>query len=159
VARRNLWAPWRLAYIKGDKEPGCIFCNRLARSDDENDLILYRGEQAFIILNAFPYTNGHLMIVPNQHLAELEDLPDGTLAEMDQLLKRSISALKKAFGPHGFNVGWNIGRVAGAGVEEHIHEHVVPRWNGDTNLMPVLGQVTVISDALDQTWRALRPYF
>jgi ATP adenylyltransferase len=159
VARRNLWAPWRLAYIKREKEPGCIFCTRLARSNDENDLILYRGEQAFIILNAFPYTNGHLMIVPNQHLSELEDLPDGTLAEMNQLLKRSISALKKAFGPHGFNVGWNIGRVAGAGVEEHIHEHVVPRWNGDTNLMPVLGQVTVISDALDQTWRALRPYF
>jgi ATP adenylyltransferase len=157
--RENLWAPWRLAYIKGEKEEGCIFCTRLARSSDQDDYILFRGVRAFVILNAFPYTNGHLMIVPFEHTPDLEALDGGTLAEMDQLLKRSIVALKKAFAPQGFNVGWNIGRVAGAGVEEHIHEHVVPRWNGDTNFMPVLGGVTVIPDTLADTWKALKPHF
>jgi ATP adenylyltransferase len=159
VAERNLWAPWRLAYIKGEKEPGCIFCTRLARSTDEKDFILCRGERSFVILNAFPYTNGHLMIVPFDHISEVETLADATLAEMDQLLKQSITALKKAFAPQGFNIGWNIGRCAGAGVEEHVHEHVVPRWNGDTNFMPVLADVTVIPDILADTWRALMPYF
>jgi len=159
VAERNLWAPWRLAYIKGEKEPGCIFCTRLARSTDEKDFILCRGERSFVILNAFPYTNGHLMIVPFDHISEVEALADATLAEMDQLLKQSITALKKAFAPQGFNIGWNIGRCAGAGVEEHVHEHVVPRWNGDTNFMPVLADVTVIPDILADTWRALMPYF
>jgi len=157
--RENLWAPWRLGYIKGEKEPGCIFCTRLARSTDQEDYILYRGQRSFVILNAFPYTNGHLMIVPFDHVPDLEALPDDTLAEMDQLLKRSILALKNAFGPQGFNVGWNIGRCAGAGVEEHVHEHVVPRWNGDTNFMPVLADVTVIPDTLADTWRALKPSF
>ena len=159
MAERNLWAPWRLAYIKGEKEPGCIFCTRLARSTDEKDFILCRGERSFVILNAFPYTNGHLMIVPFDHISEVETLADDTLAEMDQLLKQSITALKKAFAPQGFNIGWNIGRCAGAGVEEHVHEHVVPRWNGDTNFMPVLADVTVIPDILADTWRALMPYF
>ncbi|HEY8692598.1 MAG TPA: HIT domain-containing protein [Chloroflexota bacterium] len=159
MAERNLWAPWRLAYIKGEKEPGCIFCTRLARSTDEKDFILCRGERSFVILNAFPYTNGHLMIVPFDHISEVEALADATLAEMDQLLKQSITALKKAFAPQGFNIGWNIGRCAGAGVEEHVHEHVVPRWNGDTNFMPVLADVTVIPDILADTWRALMPYF
>ncbi len=159
MAETNLWAPWRLAYIKGEKEPGCIFCTRLARSTDEKDFILCRGERSFVILNAFPYTNGHLMIVPFDHISEVEALADATLAEMDQLLKQSITALKKAFAPQGFNIGWNIGRCAGAGVEEHVHEHVVPRWNGDTNFMPVLADVTVIPDILADTWRALMPYF
>jgi len=157
--RKNLWAPWRLEYIKGEKEPGCIFCTRLARSTDEADYILHRGERAFVILNAYPYTNGHLMIVPFEHTSELDALDDATLGEMDQLLKRSIIALKKAFNPQGFNVGWNIGRCAGAGVEEHVHEHVVPRWNGDTNFMPVLGEVTVIPDTLAETWKSLRAVF
>lgn len=157
--QQNLWAPWRLGYIKGEKEPGCIFCTRLARSTDEQDYILHRGQRSFIILNAFPYTNGHLMVVPFDHVSDLEALADDTLAEMDQLLKRSVVALKQAFGPQGFNVGWNIGRCAGAGVEEHVHEHVVPRWNGDTNFMPVLADVTVIPDTLAQTWRALKPFF
>ncbi|HLY64482.1 MAG TPA: HIT domain-containing protein [Chloroflexota bacterium] len=157
--RENLWAPWRLAYIKGQKEPGCIFCTRLARSTDEADYILYRGQRSFVILNAFPYTNGHLMIVPIQHTSELESLDDATLAEMDQLLKRGILALKSAFAPQGFNVGWNIGRSAGAGVDDHVHEHVVPRWNGDTNFMPVLNGETVIPDTLAHTWQALKRSF
>jgi ATP adenylyltransferase len=159
VAETNLWAPWRLGYIKGEKEPGCIFCTRLARSTDQEDYILQRGERSFVILNAYPYTNGHLMIVPFDHVSDLEALADATLAEMNQLLKRSISALRQAFGPQGFNIGWNIGRCAGAGVEEHVHEHVVPRWNGDTNFMPVLADVTVIPDTLADTWRTLKPYF
>ena len=154
-----MWAPWRLAYIKGEKEPGCIFCTRLARSTDEDDLILYRGQRSFVILNAFPYTNGHLMIVPFEHVSDFEALADATLAEMDQLLKRCLGALKQAFGPQGFNIGWNIGRCAGAGVEEHVHEHVVPRWNGDTSFMPVLADVLVVPDTLPGIWRALKPHF
>ena len=159
MAEEHLWAPWRLAYIKGEKEPGCIFCNRLSRADDEHDLILHRGQRSFVILNAFPYANGHLMIVPFDHTSELEALSEETLAEMNQLLKRSIRALKAAFGPEGFNVGWNIGRCAGAGVEQHVHEHVVPRWNGDTNFMPVLAGTTVMPELLAETYRALKPRF
>jgi ATP adenylyltransferase len=155
----NLWAPWRLSYIKGEKEPGCIFCTRIARSNDQEDYILARGRRAMVILNAYPYTNGHLMVVPFEHTSNLEALDDDTMLEMNQLLKRSLSALKSAFGPEGFNVGWNIGRHAGAGVEEHIHEHVVPRWAADTNFMPVLADVTVIPAALADTWRALKPFF
>jgi ATP adenylyltransferase len=159
VSEENLWAPWRLAYIKGEKEEGCIFCNRLARDTDEADYILHRGQRAFVILNAFPYANGHLMVVPFDHVSDLEALADETLAEMDRLLKRSIAALKQAFGPQGFNIGWNIGKCAGAGVAEHIHEHVVPRWQGDTNYMPVIARVSVIPDALANTWRALKEHF
>ena len=155
----NLWAPWRLAYIKGGKEEGCIFCNRVGRATDESDYILHRGERSFVILNAFPYANGHLMIVPFDHASDIEALAEETLAEMNRLLKCSVAALKKAFGPQGFNIGWNIGKCAGAGVEEHVHEHVVPRWNGDTNFMPVLAGVSVIPQALADTWRALKPYF
>ena len=159
MSEENLWAPWRLAYIKGEKEEGCIFCNRLARDTDEADYILHRGQRAFVILNAFPYANGHLMVVPFDHVSDLEALADETLAEMDRLLKRSIAALKQAFGPQGFNIGWNIGKCAGAGVAEHIHEHVVPRWQGDTNYMPVIASVSVIPDALANTWRALKEHF
>lgn len=159
MSEENLWAPWRLAYIKGEKEEGCIFCTRLARDTDEADYILHRGQRAFVILNAFPYANGHLMVVPFDHVSDLEALADETLAEMDRLLKRSIVALKQAFGPHGFNIGWNIGKCAGAGVAEHVHEHVVPRWQGDTNYMPVVASVSVIPDALANTWRALKPHF
>ena len=155
----HLWAPWRLAYIKGEKEEGCIFCNRLARHDDENDLILHRGEASFVILNAFPYNNGHLMVVPFVHTSDMEQVPDATLAEMNQLLKRSMRALKAALGPQGFNIGWNIGRVAGAGVEDHVHEHVVPRWNGDTNFMPVLADTTVMPETLQATYKTLKAAF
>ncbi len=155
----HLWAPWRLLYIKGEKEAGCIFCNRLARSNDEEDLILYRGQLSFVILNAFPYTSGHLMIVPFEHTAEVETLSDETLAEMNGLLKRSIRALKAALGPQGFNVGWNVGRCAGAGVDDHVHEHLVPRWNGDTNFMPVLADTHVMPQVLAETWKALKDHF
>lgn len=159
VAEQHLWAPWRLAYIKGEKEQGCIFCNRLTREDDENDLILHRGRRSFVILNAFPYANGHLMIVPFDHTSDIEELSEETLGEMNQLLKRSVHALKAAFGPNGFNVGWNIGRCAGAGVEEHVHEHVVPRWHGDTNFMPVIAHTTVMPELLADTYRALKATF
>jgi ATP adenylyltransferase len=158
VAER-IWAPWRLAYIKGEKEGGCIFCTRLGRNEDENDFILHRGQHAFVILNLFPYTNGHLMIVPYEHTSELEALPDETLGEMNVLLKRSIGALKAAFRPQGFNIGWNIGRCAGAGVAEHVHEHVVPRWEGDTNFMPVLAHTSVMPELLSETWKALKASF
>jgi ATP adenylyltransferase len=155
----HLWAPWRLAYIKGEKETGCIFCTRLARSTDEADLILHRGQHSFVIMNAFPYNNGHLMVVPNLHTADLEELTDATLAEMNDLLKRSMRALKTAFAPNGYNIGWNIGRCAGAGVEDHVHEHIVPRWNGDTNFMPVLAETTIMPELLADTYRTLKAVF
>ncbi|MDE3078208.1 MAG: HIT domain-containing protein [Chloroflexota bacterium] len=155
----RLWAPWRLSYIKGEKEEGCIFCNRLARSNDEEDFIVFRGERAFVILNVYPYSNGHLMIVPNEHQDELEAVPDDTLAEMNVLLKRSIIALKKSMSPSGFNVGYNIGRCAGAGILGHVHQHVVPRWDGDTNFMPVIADTSVMPELLAETWKTLRAVF
>ncbi|MHB8618342.1 MAG: HIT family protein [Chloroflexota bacterium] len=155
----HLWAPWRLAYIRGEKEEGCIFCTRLEREADEADLILHRGRRALVILNAFPYTNGHLMIVPYDHTPDVDALADETLAEMSTLLKRSILALKAALRPTGFNVGMNLGQSAGAGVADHVHQHVVPRWEGDTNFMPVLADTLVMPDMLATTWRALKDAF
>jgi len=159
VSERQIWAPWRLAYIFGEKEEGCIFCNRLARNDDESDMILHRGQHSFVILNAYPYVNGHLMIVPNLHTGDPEQLSDEALLEMSVLLKRCLAALRLAIHPHGFNIGWNIGRFAGAGVEDHVHEHVVPRWAGDTNFMPVLAGVSVLPEMLAETYRTLKAVF
>ncbi len=155
----HLWAPWRLDYIKGEREEGCIFCNRLARSTDEADRILHRGTRAFVILNTFPYSNGHLMVVPREHTSVLESLPDETLTEMAQLLKRCLRALNTTMRPNGFNIGYNIGRCAGAGVLDHVHQHVVPRWDGDTNFMPVLADTTVMPELLSQTWKTLKEVF
>jgi ATP adenylyltransferase len=155
----HLWAPWRLAYIKGEKEEGCIFCSRLARSSDESDFILHRGREAFIILNAFPYTNGHLMVVPNLHTSELEALSQTTHAEMNDLTLRAIAALRKTLRPNGFNVGMNLGKCAGAGVLDHVHQHIVPRWDGDTNFMPVTGGVHVVPDSLEHIWSELKRVF
>ncbi|HUZ76714.1 MAG TPA: HIT domain-containing protein [Chloroflexota bacterium] len=159
VLSEHLWAPWRLSYIKGAKEEGCIFCTRIQRSSDQEDLILHRGESAFVILNAFPYSNGHLMIVPNLHTDALELLPEATMADMSRLLQRSVRALKAALSPGGFNIGFNIGRCAGAGVPGHVHQHVVPRWDGDTNFMPVLADTAVMPELLQQTWQALKAAF
>lgn len=136
-----------------------MFCNRLERASDEQDYILHRGQRSFVILNAFPYINGHLMIVPFDHVADIEALDDETMTEMHGLLKRSVVALKQTFGAEGFNIGWNIGKCAGAGVQEHIHEHVVPRWSGDTNFMPVIAGTSVLPSSLPATWQALKPHF
>jgi ATP adenylyltransferase len=155
----RLWAPWRMEYIGGADLPGCIFCDKPAAGDDESNLIVHRGEAAYVLMNLYPYSNGHLMVAPYRHVAAPGDLDEGERAEMWALLDRAIGVLSEVMAPHGFNAGINIGRVAGAGVEDHIHLHVVPRWNGDTNFMPVVGQTRVLPELLDETHRKLSPRF
>ena len=162
VANQRIWAPWRLAYVKDaakDSDEGCIFCVKPIAEDDEANLIVHRGERCFVILNLFPYTNGHLMIAPYEHLGSIADLEPDTVAEMMALTQRGIRALESKYSPHGFNVGFNQGRVAGAGVEHHIHMHVVPRWGGDTSFMPVLGDTRVMPQSLEQSYEALKGTF
>jgi ATP adenylyltransferase len=159
VANFRIWAPWRLAYVKDaakDIEEECIFCAKPADDDDEANLIVHRGERCFVILNLFPYTNGHLMVAPYAHMSRLQDVPAETLAEMMELSQRAMSRLEAVYDPHGYNVGFNQGRVAGAGIEHHIHLHVVPRWGGDTNFMPVIADTRVMPQTLEQSYEALR---
>jgi ATP adenylyltransferase len=154
----RLWAPWRMEYIDSarDEEPkGCLFCEAPKEGDDEKALIVARSEKSFAILNKYPYNSGHLMVAPFRHVGELEDLEDDEALDMQKLLQRSIKALKDAIHPDGFNLGMNLGTVAGAGVPDHLHWHVVPRWNGDTNFMPAVGNVKVLPQSLDVTWRTV----
>ena len=153
----QLWAPWRMQYIrKADDTQGCIFCVFPAEGNDDERLILERGARAFIILNAFPYSNGHLMVTPFRHTSDLNELEDQEMLEMMTMTRRAVNLLKKAFRPDGFNIGINMGRVAGAGLADHVHIHVVPRWSGDTNFMPVLGDVRVIPESLNAVYRRLK---
>jgi ATP adenylyltransferase len=159
---QRIWAPWRLEYVKDaskDKESECIFCAALDAGADDANLIVHRGERSFVILNKFPYTNGHLMVAPYEHIAELQGLDEDTTAEIMSLAQRGIAALEKSYAPHGYNVGFNQGRVAGAGVEHHIHMHVVPRWGGDTNFMPVLGDTRVMNQTLGDSFETLKEAF
>ncbi len=154
---KNLWAPWRMKYIKSlsKKNEGCIFCNALRSSDDKKNYVLHRSENSFIILNIFPYNTGHLMVVPNKHTSNLADLDDDELLDLMKMTKLALRILKEEYNPDGFNIGANIGRVAGAGIEEHFHIHIVPRWNGDTNFMPVIAETKVIPESLDETYERL----
>ena len=136
-------------------EEECIFCAKPAEGDDRENLIVHRGERCFVLLNLYPYTNGHLMIAPFEHVGRIQDIAPETTAEMMALSQQAISVLQEKYEPHGFNVGFNQGRVAGAGVEHHIHMHVVPRWGGDTNFMPVLADTRVMPQTLEQTYEAL----
>ena len=150
----RLWSPWRMEYVKSaavDDDADCIFCDLPERGDDEKALILARGERAFAMLNAYPYNPGHLMVAPFRHAGDLAELEDPEHLACIELLRRSIGALRDEMSPHGFNVGMNLGRVAGAGIPGHLHWHVVPRWNGDTNFMPVLGQTKVLPELLEET--------
>ena len=159
MANQRIWAPWRLAYVKDaakDVEEDCIFCAKPAAEDDEANLIVHRGERAFVILNLFPYTNGHMMIAPYEHVGAIEEIDAATTAEMMALAQRGIRILEGVYAPQGYNVGFNQGRVAGAGVEHHIHMHVVPRWGGDTNFMPVLADTRVMPQSLDESFAALK---
>ena len=142
-----------------EEADGCFFCENLAAGDDEAAYILARTDEAFVILNAFPYNPGHLMVAPVRHVGEFEELTSEELAASAELLQRSIRALKESSSPDGFNMGVNLGRVAGAGVPGHLHWHVVPRWNGDTNFMPVIGETKVLPEALAQTYARLKPRF
>jgi ATP adenylyltransferase len=152
----RLWAPWRVAYIDAAAPGGCIFCDKPAEAHDDRHWILHRGETAFILLNAFPYNNGHLMIAPFRHTADLGLLRPEEGAELFALTQLCVTLLRSAYHPDGFNIGMNLGKVAGAGVADHLHMHVVPRWNGDTNFMPVLADTRVLPDSLDNTLRKLR---
>ncbi len=155
----NLWAPWRIDYILGEKETGCIFCKKPKEYNDKDNLILFRGKKSFVIMNRYPYNSGHLMVVPYTHKKDIEDLEDEEILEMGKLIKICIKVLKKVMKPDAFNIGVNIGKVAGAGIEEHIHYHIVPRWNGDTNFMPVISNTRVIPEALEKTYEKLKEEF
>ncbi len=156
---KQLWTPWRMAYLTGEgNKPveGCIFCLKIAAGDDAGEHVVYRGQSAFVTLNRYPYNNGHLMVVPYSHVASFEALDDAAQAEVMHLLNHSLAALRKALRPDGFNIGANVGSVAGAGVADHVHLHVVPRWAGDTNFMPILSDTRVIPESLDQTYAKLK---
>src|SRR6478609_8922511 len=153
----RLWTPWRMQYVGGGPaEEGCVFCNRLAAMDDVDSLILYRGKHAFLIMNLFPYNTGHLMIVPNDHVASPEDLDDETQFEMALLVPIVLRAVRRALNPGGFNVGMNLGWVAGAGIAAHMHQHVVPRWNGDANFMPILSNTKVLPELIPASYAKIR---
>lgn len=156
---QKLWAPWRLEYIVGEKIDGCIFCVFPQEDDDRKNRILARGNHAFVIMNTFPYSNGHLLIVPYRHTGDLSDLTSDESLEMMQLVQKSLLVLKQAFNPDGFNVGVNQGTAAGAGIADHIHMHIVPRWNGDTNFMPVFADIKVIPEALETSYDKLKTIF
>ena len=154
-----LLAPWREKFILGKKQKGCIFCQRVKQKKDKENLILYRGEKAFIIMNRFPYNSGHLMVVPYRHIRSLEKLDADELGELMKLTQLSVLALKKVMKPQGFNLGMNLEKVSGAGVSGHLHIHIVPRWTGDTNFMPILGKTKVLSIDLKQTYLKLKKAF
>ena len=153
---KTMWAPWRMEYILGDKEEGCIFCNALSKSDG---LTLLKGEDTMVMMNKFPYINGHLLVAPVRHIAALDQLSKHEMGELLASVDRSVRILKQAMKPDGFNVGLNLGKVAGAGVEEHLHFHVVPRWFGDTNALTVFADVRVVPEHLEATYENLKPYF
>jgi ATP adenylyltransferase len=156
----RLWAPWRMQYIGGEQRPGCLFCRVIENRDDPDaDLVVWRPDSAIVMLNKFPYNPGHVMVAPHAHKSSLEDLTDLETAALMSALRQALKVLRTTLKPEGFNVGANIGRPAGAGIPDHVHLHVVPRWNGDTNFMPVLDDVKVIPEALAQTAEKLRQSF
>jgi ATP adenylyltransferase len=147
----RLWAPWRLEYVQNaDAIDGCVFCTAAA-GDDEEQLVVHRGERAFVLLNKFPYSSGHLLVAPYRHGANFGDLDEAEATEVHRLAAQGLEALGAVYGPEGFNLGWNVGRIAGAGIADHGHLHVVPRWAGDTNFMPVLADVRVLPEHLIAT--------
>lgn len=154
----RLWAPWRAQYITqaGDPDPGCIFCQKLNDTHDEENLVLTRTDRCLVLMNLYPYNNGHLLVAPQRHVGELEAMNGDELRELMEVTRWMVRVLRRAMRPHGFNIGINVGRVAGAGIPGHLHIHIVPRWDGDTNFMPVLGEAKVISEDLAQTYRKIR---
>ena len=152
---RRLWAPWRLEYIQSaDQQEGCVFCFAPGL-DDAQGLVVHRGETAFVLLNRYPYASGHLMVAPFRHEGELGGLEAEEALEIHRLTAASVETLGRVMSPQGFNLGWNLGRIAGAGIVDHVHQHVVPRWAGDTNFMPVLADVKVLPETLEDTRRKL----
>ncbi|MCP3178185.1 MAG: HIT domain-containing protein [Desulfuromonadales bacterium] len=155
----KLWAPWRMEYIYGETPQGCVLCLDEDRANDRQRLVLYRGEHCFIMMNKFPYTNGHLMVSPFRHTCCLENLTDTEALEMHQLVVMARGVLLDCFSPQGFNIGMNLGQIAGAGIADHLHMHIVPRWSGDTNFMPVFADVRVIPQHIQATYEKLVVHF
>ncbi len=154
-----IWAPWRIQYIEMEKPQGCILCDKPKENNDVQNYLLYRGKKNFVILNSFPYNPGHLMVAPYEHVANLEDLAEEVFYEHWRMVNLCVKIIREAYKPGGFNIGINMGRVAGAGVEKHIHTHIVPRWSGDTSFMQVTADVKVIPQALAKTYEKLRGKF
>lgn len=155
----SLWAPWRMDYIVSDKSKECVFCTAPKAENDSIKKILFRGPNSYVILNIFPYANGHLMICPYRHVGCITLLNDEEFHEMSVLTKKSLGILRQEYRPDGFNTGYNIGKSAGAGFDEHLHGHIVPRWNGDTNFMPVLAETKVHPEHIEATYNRLAPIF
>jgi len=155
----KIWAPWRIEYILMEKPEECILCEKPKEDKDAQNHILYRGDKNFIILNSYPYNPGHLLVAPYRHIGNLEELTEEERDEHFELVSRSIKVLREAFNPGGFNLGANMGKVAGAGIDDHFHSHIVPRWQGDTNCMPVLADVRVLPQALAETYKILKGKF
>jgi ATP adenylyltransferase len=156
---QTLWAPWRMDFINADRPKGCIFCLFPAEDRDRDNLVLGRSAHSFAMLNKFPYNNGHLMVIPRRHVAAMSELPEEEFFDLHRLLQKSIEVLRRAYRPEGFNVGMNLGKVAGAGIADHLHYHVVPRWGGDSNFMPVLAETKVMVEHLASSYDRLRPEF
>ena len=159
----RLWSPWRMQYIQqassGVEPEGCLFCTVAAAGDDEASMILARGEHAFVLMNAFPYNPGHVMVALFRHVGDMEELTADEIRDAGVLQQAVVRALREEMSPHGYNVGMNLGRVAGAGIPDHLHWHVVPRWNGDTNFATVLGETRVLPESIEDTFRKLRARF
>ena len=157
----SLWAPWRMEYVKRDKTipSDCIFCKKYASDKDKENFVLCRMEHSYVLMNLYPYNNGHLMIVPVAHKSEYGALNSLEQKEISELTRLSIQILKKTLNPQGFNIGMNIGEVGGAGIADHLHQHIVPRWVGDTNFMPITGHTKVMVEGLNETWSSLRQEF
>jgi ATP adenylyltransferase len=158
---RNLYAPWRMEYIGAPPQPGCLFCRvrEAPPEDDRRNLVLHRAPDALVMLNKFPYNPGHLMVAPRAHEGSLAALDDEQVLALMRLVQRSQRVVEQVMSPEGFNVGVNMGRAAGAGIPDHVHVHLVPRWNGDTNFLPVLAEVKVVNEHLERTWEKLSPAF
>lgn len=159
MSDEKLWAPWRAGFILSKKEKGCIFCKRLKEKDSVKNLIVYRGQKALVMLNKFPYNAGHTMIVPIRHVGQIEKLKADEGTEFFELLQRTVAAIKKILKPTSMNLGMNLGKASGAGVPGHLHMHIVPRWTGDTNFMPIIGKTKVVSLPLEPIYKKLRKEF
>ena len=156
----HLWAPWRMDYIMSDKvADSCVFCPGDDRSKDEERLILYKGEMSMVMMNRYPYNSGHLLIIPNSHVQDLDQLSDKENMDLSVLLKNTVSIMKQIMDPEGFNIGLNMGKAAGAGIEAHLHYHIVPRWNGDVNYITAISETRVVPEYLNETYKKFRPYF
>lgn len=154
-----LWAPWRAAFVLSKKEKGCVFCKRLESKDSLKNLILFRGRRVFAILNKYPYNTGHTLIVPNRHVGNIEKLTEEEAQEFFALTRRAVTVIKEVLKPRSLNLGMNLGKSSGAGVPGHLHMHIVPRWTGDTNFMPVIGRTNIVSVPLEPVYEALRKAF